>query len=68
MLVKILNITTTLVFRLVLVFFGTKFAELGAGGKREREREAGDRRQDDPREQAERSESGSDPSLFDSGH
>ena len=53
-----------------MVFFGTKFAELGAGGKREREREreAGDRRQDDPREQAERSESGSDPSLFDSGH
>ena len=37
-------------------------------GRREREREAGDRRQDDPREQAERSESGSDPSLFDSGH
>ena len=27
-----------LVFRLVLVFFGTKFAELGAGGERERER------------------------------
>ena len=52
----------------MLVFFGTKFAELGAGGEREREREAGDRRQGDPREQAERSESGSDPSLFDSGH
>ena len=50
----------------MLVFFGTKFAELGAGGGERRV--AGDRRQDDPREQAERSESGSDPSLFDSGH